>query len=163
MDNIILNLFERIARRAHLFSDEAITLGPVEHPFDTRNIHPVLPNLIRNMFDDGYYSQATFEACKYLDKEVARIANCTESGYKLMMKAFQEASPLITLTPLITDTERDEQGGFKFMFTGTVMAIRNPRGHDYKIKDSIDDCLDHLALISLLLRRIEKAGYKLKT
>lgn len=163
MDNNTLSLFERIARRAHLFSDETITLGPVEHPFDIRNIHPMLPNLVRSMFDDGYYSQTTFEACKYLDKEVARIANCTESGYKLMMKAFQEVSPLIALTPLATDSEKDEQNGFKFMFAGTVMAIRNPRGHEYKIKDSIDDCLDHLSLISLLLRRIEKAGCQLES
>ncbi|MDE2180488.1 MAG: TIGR02391 family protein [candidate division NC10 bacterium] len=113
------------------------------------------------MFDDGYYSQATFEACKYLDKEVSRISNCSESGYKLMMRAFQETSPLLALTALRTDSERDEQAGYKFIFSGTVMAIRNPRGHEYKIRDSIDECLDHLALISALLRRIEKAGFPL--
>jgi uncharacterized protein (TIGR02391 family) len=123
----------------------------------------MLPEHVRKMFDDGYYSQATFEACKYLDKEVARIARCSESGYKLMMKAFHEVSPLIALTPLKTDSEKDEQQGFKFMFTGTVMAIRNPRGHEYKLKDSMDECLDHLALISLLLRRVEKAGYPLES
>lgn len=159
----MFDLFERIARRAHLFSDEAVTLGPVEHPFETRNIHPMLPELVRKMFDDGYYSQSTFEACKYLDKEVARLSKCTESGYKLMMKAFQEASPLVTLNALETDSEKDEQGGYKFIFSGTVMAIRNPRGHEYKIKDSIDECLDHLALISLLLRRLEKAGHALES
>lgn len=158
----MFDLFERIVRRAHLFSDEPVILGPVEHPFETRNIHPMLPGLVKNMFDDGYYSQSTFEACKYLDKEVARLSKSTESGYKLMMKAFQEASPLVTLNTLMTDSEKDEQGGYKFIFSGTVMAIRNPRGHEYKIKDSIDECLDHLALISLLLRRLEKAGHTLQ-
>lgn len=163
MDNQTLALFERLARRAHLFSDEPVKLGSVEHPFETRNIHPMLPSLVREMFDDGYYSQATFEACKYLDREVARISNYAESGYKLMMKAFQETSPLLALNSLKDDSERDEQAGYKFIFSGTVMAIRNPRGHEYKIRDSIDECLDHLSLISALLRRIEKAGFPLKS
>lgn len=162
MDNRTFAYFERMTRRAHLFSDEAVKLGSVEHPFEIKNIHPMLPSLVREMFDDGYYSQATFEACKYLDKEVSRISNCSESGYKLMMRAFQGTSPLLALTALRTDSERDEQAGYKFIFSGTVMAIRNPRGHEYKIHDSIDECLDHLALISALLRRIEKAGFPLK-
>ena len=163
MDKDLFSRFEKMTRRAHLFSDEVVKLGPVEHPFETRNIHPLLPNLVRDMFDDGYYSQSTFEACKYLDKEVGRISNCTEFGSKLMMKVFQEASPLLALTPLKTESERDEQVGYKFIFSGTAMAIRNPRGHEYKLRDSIDESLDHLALISLLLRRIEKAGFSLQT
>jgi uncharacterized protein (TIGR02391 family) len=163
MANSILALFERVARRAHLFSDEAIKLNSVEHPFETRNIHPMLPQLVRGMFDDGYYSQATFESCKYLDKEVGRIANLSETGYKLMMKAFHETSPLLALNTLTNESDRDEQMGFKFIFSGTAMGIRNPRGHEYKIRESIDECLDYLGLISALLRRIEKAGYSLKS
>jgi uncharacterized protein (TIGR02391 family) len=80
-----------------------------------------------------------------------------------MMKAFQETSPLVALTPLGTDSEKDEQAGYKFIFSGTIMAIRNPRGHEYKINDSIDECLDHLSLISALLRRLEKAGFSLQS
>jgi hypothetical protein len=37
-----------------------------------------------------------------------------------------------------------------------VLAIRNPRGHEYAVKDDPDTCLDHLSLVSLLLRRVEK-------
>jgi uncharacterized protein (TIGR02391 family) len=154
--------FEKIARRAHLFSDEAVKLTAVEHPFESRNIHPMLPKLVREMFDDGYYAQATFEACKYLDKEVARISGSGEFGLKLMMKALNEDHPLIALTARSNDSERDEQHGYKFLFSGVVLALRNPRGHEYKVRDSLDECLDHLALISSLLRRVEKAGVSLQ-
>lgn len=163
MNNRDLSIFEVIARRVHLFSDEEVRLDSVDHPLDIRNIHPALPHQVRKLFDDGYYSQATFEAFKYLDKQVARIAASNLTGYKLMMAVFQDQAPLIRLTPLSSDSERDEQRGFQFIFAGSVMAIRNPRGHEYKIHDNIDDCLDHLSLVSLLLRRIEKAGYRLAT
>ena len=49
--------------------------------------------------------------------------------------------------------------GFQFIFAGTVLAIRNPRGHEVNLIDSPDNCLDHLNLASLLLRRIQKSGY----
>lgn len=163
MDKKRLSAFERVVRRAHLFSDEEVKLGPVEHPFETRNIHTALPEHIKKLFDNGHYSQATFEAFKYLDKEVARISKISQSGSKLMMAAFHDQSPAITLSDLSTDSGKDEQKGYMFIFSGSVMAVRNPRGHEYKIRDSIDECLDHLALVSLLLRRIEKAGYSIES
>ena len=162
MDRKQLSAFERVVRRAHLFSDEEVKLEPVEHPFEVRNIHAALPAHIKNLFDDGHYSQATFEAYKYIDKEVARISKIGQTGFKLMMAAFHDQYPAITLSDLTTESGKDEQKGYQFMFAGSVMAVRNPRGHEYKIRDSIDECLDYLALVSLLLRRIEKAGYPIE-
>ena len=77
-----------------------------------------------------------------------------------MMQAFAVEAPLIKITPLSTVSEKDEQKGFQFIFAGSVLAIRNPRGHEFGIVDSLDKCLDHLSLVSLLLRRLEEAGFK---
>ncbi|HLH10149.1 MAG TPA: TIGR02391 family protein [Terriglobales bacterium] len=134
--------------------------SPLLHPFDVRNIHPDLPPKVKELFDDGYYVQATFLACTYLDNVVQKHSAIKESGYKLMMQAFDDSNPKVKLTPLVTISEIDEQKGFRFIFAGGVQAIRNPRGHDAKIVDDIDTCLDHLAFVSLLLRRLEQAGYK---
>ncbi len=41
-------------------------------------------------------------------------------------------------------SEKDEQKGFQFLFAGSVLAIRDPRGHEYNFVDSPDKCLDHL-------------------
>jgi uncharacterized protein (TIGR02391 family) len=155
-------VFERIARLAHRVTDREPTDQPVLHPFDVRNIHPKLPAKVRKLFDDGHYSDATFNAFKYLDKAVSKHSGIKESGHNLMMAAFageKPGDPKIQLTPLKEISEVDEQKGFRFVFAGGVWAIRNPRGHEYAISDDVDTCLDHLSFVSMLLRRLESAGY----
>ncbi len=125
------------------------------HPFDERNIHPDVAKVSLKLFDNGHYSQSTFEAFKYLDLYVKKLSGINESGFKLMMTAFAETKPKIKLTDLITISDIDEQSGFKFIFAGAMSAIRNPRGHDITT-DPIHRCLDHLSLASVLLRRIEE-------
>jgi uncharacterized protein (TIGR02391 family) len=165
-----LNRFEAIVRLAMDFSDateggqpddvrEAVSEQQL-HPFDKRNIHPGLPKKVRAFFDDGHYAESTFEAFKYLDKVVQGFAGSNKSGEKLMMDVFNEASPTLKLTSLGNQSEQDEQRGFKFLFSGGVIAIRNPRGHEVDQIDDVDTCLDHLAFVSLLIRRLEQAGYK---
>jgi uncharacterized protein (TIGR02391 family) len=165
-----LNRFETIVRLAVDFNDasrreehEAVKEAVSElqlHPFDKRNVHPGLPRKVRAFFDNGHYTESTFEAFKYLDKLVQGFSNSSKSGEKLMMEVFNEASPLLKLTSLSSQSELDEQRGFKFLFSGGVIAIRNPRGHEVDQIDDVDTCLDHLAFVSLLIRRLEQAGYK---
>lgn len=155
----LLDSFEEIVRRASLFDQRTDPDQAVLHPFDVRNIHPRLPKKVRKLFDDGYYSEATFEAFKFVDKTVQRHSKMSESGFKLMMQVFDEAKPLLKLTALANTSEVDEQKGFRFLFSGAIMAIRNPRGHEVDVHDDPDTCLDHLAFASLLLRRLEQSGF----
>jgi uncharacterized protein (TIGR02391 family) len=157
----LFKYFEKIARNTIKYSSADSESNEIQHPFEYRNIHPSLPKIVCKLFDDGHYAQATFEAFKYIDKEVARLSKSKENGFKLMMIVFSESSPILKLTPCSTASETDEQKGFQFLFAGSVMAIRNPRGHEYDIRDSPDECLDHLALVSTLLRRLEAAGFSL--
>lgn len=156
----LLSHFEVIVRKANQFTGARPEPAGGFHPFDERNIHPKLPQVVRNLFDNGHYAQATFEAFKFLDKEVQRHSGSIENGFKLMMQVFGSDSPIIPLTPLSTTSELDEQKGYQFIFAGSVLAIRNPRGHEFSVMDSPDKCLDHLGLVSLLLRRLEEAGFK---
>jgi uncharacterized protein (TIGR02391 family) len=152
-----LGLFERIVRTTGA-PPTVPAAPPVEeaaHPFDERNIHTAVATVARKLFDDGHYAQATFEAFKFLDKEVSKISGVKESGYKLMMQAFAENTPPNKLTPLMTTSEKDEQKGFQFMFVGATWGIRNPRGHEFGMTDPIDLCLDHLSVASVLVRRLE--------
>jgi uncharacterized protein (TIGR02391 family) len=153
----MLSKFEDIVRRAASFTEARSEPLGGSHAFDERNIHTKIHSTSKKLFDDGHYASATFEAYKMLDKEVAAMAKSSESGFKLMMNCFSEVSPLIKLTDLSNQSEKDEQQGYKFIFSGAVMAIRNPRGHEYGISDSLTDCLDHLSLASMLLRRLERA------
>lgn len=151
-------LFDHLKRVAiSSASLNTITDAKIEaglHPFDQRNIHPDLTRVSMQLFDDGHFSQATFESFKLLDKEVGKIANSSESGFNLMMNAFKDKNPPIALTALSNVSEKDIQKGFCFLFAGSVMAIRNPAGHEVGNLESMDDCLDRLSFASLLLRRL---------
>jgi len=155
----VIDHFESIVRRAYRFTEAPSDTAGEIHPFDYRDIHPNIPSQVRNLFDDGHFSQATFETFKFLDRVVQKCAAIDESGFKLMMKAFSETSPSLQLTSLSTQSERDEQKGFQFLFAGSMLAIRNPRGHEVSLSESPDQCLNHLSLASLLLRRLEESSF----
>jgi len=153
--NDALLLFEKIARNLSNVGASSSSESRSTHPFDERNIHPEIARVSLRLFEDGHYSQATFEAFKYLDIQVKTVSGINDSGYKLMMAAFAEAAPKIKLTDLRSSSEVDEQMGFKFVFAGVMSAIRNPRGHEITT-DTIDRCLDHLSVASVLLRRFDE-------
>lgn len=160
-----LDQFESLAQAlARMPQKEPATQPALEtaplHPFDIRNIHPSLPTKVKKLFDDGHYAEATFHAFKYLDKQVQKHSGLPDTGFKLMMAAFDSAKPKVQLTSLKTESEKDEQNGYRFVFAGSVQAIRNPRGHEYTVVDNPDICLDHLGFVSMLLRRLEAAGFK---
>ncbi|PKM20013.1 MAG: TIGR02391 family protein [Gammaproteobacteria bacterium HGW-Gammaproteobacteria-15] len=156
----VLKRFESIARRAFEYTSASLQEEATGvHPFDERNMHPDIASLTQKLFDDAHYAQATFEAYKYVDKKVAKLAGVSDTGVKLMMRAFNEKFPLVKLNALSSISETDEQEGYKFLFSGSVMAIRNPRGHEPNMKETPTECLDHLSLASMLLRRIEKSPW----
>lgn len=162
-----LDRFESIARSiaAHSVPSSVAPVHAEErdepHPFETRNIHPDLPTRVRKLFDDGHWEQSVFEAFKFIEKEVKRLSGLSgKTGYALMMDAFNEDKARIKLNELITESEFDEQKGFKFIFAGAATGIRNPRGHEVDIGDTPDEALDYLGLGSLLLRRLDAAGLR---
>jgi uncharacterized protein (TIGR02391 family) len=156
-----LQRFERVVRAvARLVPPKEAVVKPALHPFEIRNIHQGLPPKVKRLFDDGHYADATFTAFKYLDKKVQKCSGIRDSGFALMMDAFNEAKPKLQLTPLKTLSEVDEQKGYRHVFAGSMSAIRNPRGHEFDVIDDPDTCLDHLSFVSMLLRRLEQAGFK---
>ena len=156
--------FEKAARASPSKTLEALEgespSARLLHPFDLRNVHPSFPQKVRNLFDDGHCAEATFAAFKFVDKIVQRHSGRAESGQKLMMAVFNKENPVIKLNSLTNQIEDDEQEGYRFMFAGAVMGIRNPGGHEVALSDDPDVCLDHLAFASLLIRRLERSGYK---
>lgn len=150
--------FSEIAKRAHLVSDSSFASERNEHPFDARNLHPSIPQVVRALFDDGHYSQATFEACKHIDQTVRELSMLDESGASLMFRAFARDGGPLRINALSTQTEKDEQEGFLHLFAGGMLAFRNPGGHEVGLSEDPDSCLDKLSFVSMLLRRLDQAG-----
>jgi uncharacterized protein (TIGR02391 family) len=156
-----LEIFEYIVRRTDAPPQKVDECAAaLLHPFDVRNVHPAFPTKVRRLFDDGHCAEATFLAMKYVEKVIQKHSGKRESGQKLMLAAFDKSKPLIKLNPLSTSSEEDEQEGYRFIFSGAVLGIRNPGGHEIELSDDPDVCLDHLSFASLLIRRLERAGYK---
>jgi uncharacterized protein (TIGR02391 family) len=157
---IDLSRFERIARRAYRFTEAAPASVSADHPFDLRNIHSDLPADVRDLFDSGHYPQATFEAFKFVDEEMQRISGSTQHGTALMHSVLGGSPPTVQVNAWRNKTDRDEQEGYKFLFAGSMLGIRNPRGHKTGLVDDPDTCLDHLSLASMLLRKLDDAGLR---
>ena len=159
-----LDLFEKLVR-ATVLSDAVegaattTQTGLPLHPFELHNIHPDFPLKVRSLFDDGYGAEATFHAFKFIEKIVQKHSGSTEIGRRLMMTAFKKDAPLIKLNDLLNTSELDEQEGYSFIFSGAMMAVRNPGGHEIELSDDPDVCLEHLAFGTFLLRRLERSGY----
>ncbi len=154
--------FERIVRKSPQSKKEKTGEIYVDHPFDVHNVHPKLPPKVKKLFDDGYFSEATYKACVFLDNKIKSISGIKKkTGFELMMQALNEDNPAIKLNALTNDSEIDEQRGYRHICAGAMSGIRNPRAHEDEIHDDPDTCIDHLTFISMLLRKIEKAGYNI--
>ncbi len=154
-----LETFEAIVRRVSFFTQEPTSEEGDRHQFIVRDIHVKFPKKVKRLFDDAHYAEATFHAAKFVDRRIARMAGLSESGAALMQKAFSEKNPKIVLGDLSDETVLNEQKGYMSLFIGMVWAVRNPRGHEYMLRDEQSLCLEHLAFISMLMRRLEAAGY----
>ena len=83
-----------------------------------------------------------------------RSAGCVA---ELMIKAFAEVDPPISLGNLETETGRNIQAGYRFIFMGAARAIRNPDAHEQFKMLGNGDALETLAFASLLMRRLDDA------
>lgn len=150
-----IKIFEQIVRNSYRFSDEPNQKNNELHPFENQNINTEFPKRVRELFDNTHYAEATFEAFKFIDKQVSLKANINKSGEALMMEAFKEDAPKIRVSTFSGTSGIDEQRGYRFLFAGALVGIRNPRGHEHSVIDSPEVCLAHLAFASMLLRKIQ--------
>jgi uncharacterized protein (TIGR02391 family) len=121
------------------------------------NLHPDVVVASSDLFLDGHYSQAVFEALKALDRRVRKQSGLDLSGRELMTRAFAGDSPPIDLSIEDGQSGRDEQEGLRFMFMGVMQGIRNPKGHELVKQDDPQRALEYLGMASVLLRRLDDA------
>lgn len=126
--------------------------------FDTREFHQRIAEVSRKLFVSGHFEQAVSEAFKAVENVVKEKSGRTDLyGKNLMAQVFAEDDPILQLNKLKTVSEKDEQTGFKFIFMGVALGIRNPRAHETLESGDAKTALEYLALASLLLRRLDSA------
>lgn len=109
------------------------------------------------LFRDGHRAAAVFEAAKAVNTGVKKMVNLITDGTKLMSAAFKDDQPTLILADLTTQTGKDMQAGYRFLFMGSQQAIRNPAAHEQFGELDDDEALELLSLTSLLMRRLDVA------
>ena len=139
--------------------DISITQEPVDttellsYLFDKMQFHPRVIAASKSLFRDGHYASAILEAYKAVNNFVKEKTNLALDGKALMSKVFNEDAPIIKLNELLTQSDRDEQEGFKFLFMGAMVGIRNPKAHEDIRQIDPHKALEYLSFASLLMRR----------
>ena len=132
----------------------------VESPleiFNTMCSHPKVVEVSESLFKTGNYASAIFEAFKAVHNYVQDKTGLTLEGVNLMEKVFNENKPILQLNELLTKTDKDEQKGFKYLFMGSQMGIRNPPAHENVKPEEQNKALEYLGIASLLMRRIDES------
>jgi len=129
--------------------------------FLARDFHPEIVKHCKDLFLQGNYFHAVFEACKAYNRLVKLKAQSVKDGSPLMLEVWGCDKGVLKITRCETQTDRDVQDGIKFLSAGLMQAVRNPTAHEPAILWPIgkQDCLDILGLISFLLRQLDKAVY----
>ena len=124
--------------------------------FDKMQLHPKVIAVSKSLFETGHYAQAIFEAFKAVNNFVKEKTGSSLDGKDLMSKVFNEDTPVIKLNELLNQSDRDEQEGFRFLFMGAMVGIRNPKAHDNIVQADPYRTLEYLSFASLLMKRIEE-------
>ena len=89
-------------------------------------------------------------------KRIVRDVDGRElDGAGLMTTAFSVQNPLIRLTALETDTDRNIQQGYMQIMTGAMIGIRNPKAHG-NLSPAGSKALHLICLASLLMHKIDE-------
>jgi uncharacterized protein (TIGR02391 family) len=130
------------------------------------DLHPRIRKASEALFRDGHYSSAILEAFKEVNSTVKERSGRTDlDGKPLMDQVFKfelkdgnvMKKPSIQLNDLQSQSDRDEQQGFQFLFMGASLGIRNPKAHDRVAQTDPFRTLEYIAFASLLCKRMDEA------
>ncbi len=122
-------------------------------------VHPRICALARPRFEAGFYGDAVEASFKEVNDAVKRIVRDTDGreldGASLMTTAFSPQNPIIRLTALATETDRNIQQGYMQIMAGSMTGIRNPKAHANRNPDSTK-ALHLICLASLLMHKVDE-------
>lgn len=124
--------------------------------FGDLDLHPDIAQECTKLFTDGHYSQAVETACKVLDMLVQRRSLRNDlSGTALMRQVFSPKTPILKFNDQQNDSEKSEQEGMMYLFSGAMLALRNPRAHGIT-NDHPERAVEYLSFLSMLARSLDR-------
>jgi len=125
--------------------------------FGELDLEPSVAGACEALFKNGHYSDAVETACKVLDNLVQIKSGKFEvTGVPLMQSVFSPNKPVLKFNEQTNDSEKSEQQGMMWLYSGAMAALRNPRAHGI-VKDDPERALEYLSLISMLAKGLTRA------
>lgn len=127
-------------------------------------LHPWVWDAAKNLWDDGHYGHAVYDASKAVERQTQLKARRQDTyGRDLYSQAFNPKEPEPEAPRLrFTEIGKTEQPqrwtsaheGAQFLGMGCALGIRNPQAHG---ADDLDEqeALEQLAVLSVLARWVE--------
>ena len=115
------------------------------------NLH-LLPQDIKDLYRDKHYSQAVFDAFKYIEVKVRTKSGLADLlGVDLMRQAFSAKNGSLKNSRL----PEGEQVAQMELYAGAIGFIKNPKSHKM-LTLSEEKCIELLHLANYLLRVLEE-------
>ncbi len=140
---------------------EVVSAKPSRQPkrVNIPGMHDSISEASGGQFSDGHYDDAIFNAFKVVEDRVKSLTGSDQSGKTLMANVFGEQDAKLDITSLRSEGQQaqDEVEGFKFLFMGASLGLRNPRGHGGNLQTDEQEAMEMLAFASLLMRALDRA------
>jgi uncharacterized protein (TIGR02391 family) len=140
---------------------EVVNAKPLRQPkrVNIPGLHESISNASGAQFADGHYDDAVFNAFKAVEDRVKSLTGSEQSGKPLMATVFSEQNPKLDITSLRAEGQQEhgEAEGYKFLFMGASLGLRNPRGHGGNLQTDEQEAMEMLAFASLLMRSLDRA------
>jgi uncharacterized protein (TIGR02391 family) len=137
--------------------DSAGTLTPLGMDVRLAALHVSVRAVAERYIESNAIEVGIFEAMKAVNNRVKDMSGLSDDGVALMHKAFSESNPIVLLADLSTQTGKNIQEGFRFLFAGAVQGLRNPDAHEQFRPLDAEEGFEALAFASLLMRRLDSA------
>ena len=122
-------------------------------------VHPRICALARPRFEAGFFGDSVEASFKEVNDTVKRLVRDADGreldGAGLMTTAFSVQNPLIRLSALASETDRNIQQGYMQIMAGAMTGIRNPKAHGNLNPDSTK-ALHLICLASLLMHKVDE-------
>jgi uncharacterized protein (TIGR02391 family) len=126
---------------------------PSPNPLDRYNVHPTVRRIAGPLVASNHLNQALLNVCIALNETVQAVSGqATLDGSGLMQRVFSPNNPILRCAQ-----DGTEQQGWMYLFTGVIMAIRNPRAHRLMDDLTETEAMEWLLFLSALFRTLEKA------
>ena len=172
-DELRARLVQQLARQGWHVRDDRLVIGeraagrligsPLLRDARLAALHPEVLAVAEKYIRSDHPATAVFEALKAVNLRVKQMAGRNDDGSSMMGSVLSGTVPILMIADPSTETGRSIQDGYKFLFMGAMLALRNPAAHEQLPDMHEAEAFDQLSFTSILMRALDAATVQATT